>query len=91
MSNTALSAKVQEYKEVSAFITELEAIKSSIADELKATLTTAGQETMTVGGYKISYTDSFRRDIDKKALATDHADLYAEYLRETTYKRFTVA
>jgi predicted phage-related endonuclease len=91
MSASTLTAKVHEYKEVSTLIAELDAIKNAIADELKAILTTAGQDTLTVGNYKVSYTDCFRRDIDKKALASDHADLYAEYIRETTYKRFTVA
>ena len=86
-----LNAKVREYKEYSQMIAEMDAIKSAIADELKVYMSNEGVDTLTVGEYKVSYTDCFRCDIDKKALASDHAELYADYLRETTYKRFTVA
>ena len=91
MGNHELTAKIKEYKEYSQMIAELEAIKDAIADGLKAFMAQSGLDTMTVGEYKVSYTDCFRRDIDKKALANEHADLYASYLKETTYKRFTIA
>ena len=86
-----LTAKIRSYKDYTAMISELEALKSSIADEIKALLTSTGRDTMTVGEYKVSYTDCFRRDVDKKALAVQYSDIYNELLRETTYKRFTVA
>ncbi|MCL2083291.1 MAG: hypothetical protein FWH04_08685 [Oscillospiraceae bacterium] len=91
MGNHEITSKIREYKEYSAIIKELEAVKDTIADELKAILTQAGEDTMTVGDYKMSYTDYSRRDIDKKALAADHSALYAKYLKESTYKRFIVA
>jgi len=91
MFNNELATKIREYKEYSQLINEMEAIKDGIADGLKQFMREAGLETMTVDGFKVSYTDCFRRDIDKKALAAEHSELYAGYLRETTYKRFTVA
>ena len=91
MEKHELATKIREYKECSAMIKELEAIKDALADQLKAELKAAGLDTMAVGEHKMSYTETSRRDIDKKALANQHADLYAQYLKETTYKRFIVA
>ena len=91
MSTIELASKIHDYKEYTAMINELEALKASIADELKETLAGLGQDTMTVGDYKVSYTDCFRKDIDKKALASKHSEIYNAMLRETSYKRFTVA
>ena len=91
MSTTDLTGKIKEYREYKRMIEELEALAGSIADELKAVLTEAGQEKMIVGEYKLSYTDCKRTDIDKKALAAEYADIYAAFLKEITYKRFLVS
>ena len=88
---TNLESKIKEYREFKRLAEEAQAAADSIADELKAAMQEAGQDKMTVGEYKVSYTDCTRRDIDKKALQNDHADIYDAYLKESTYKRFSVA
>jgi len=88
---TELTAKIREYREFKRLAEEAQAAADSIADEIKKAMTEAGESKMIVGEYKLSYTDCTRRDIDKKALAADHADIYAAYLKETTYKRFSIA
>jgi len=45
---------------------------------------------MTVGEYKLSYTESKRETLDKKRLEADLDDL-TEYIKTTVYKRFSVA
>jgi predicted phage-related endonuclease len=91
MGTHELTAKLCDYKKYSELMARIEKMKDGIANEVKTYMSNNGIDTMTVGEYKVSYTDCFRRDIDKKALANDHADLYADYLKETIYKRFTVA
>ena len=88
---TNLESKIKEYREMKRFAEEAQALADAIADELKTAMTEAGQDKMTVGEYKMSYTTCSRSDIDKKALAADYADIYAAYMKETTYKRFSVA
>ena len=83
--------KIKEYREYKRMIEELQELADSIADELKAEMTAAGQDKIIVGEYKLSYIDCIRTDLDKKRLEADHSDIYAAYLRETTYKRFSVA
>ena len=86
-----LENKIKEWKEYQALINEITALKDSIADEIKEYLAEINQQTATIGEYKVSYTDCMRKDIDKKALQAEHSDLYAAYLKETTYKRFCIA
>ncbi len=88
---TNLQEKIKAYREMKRLAEEAQTAADSIADEIKMAMMEAGQDKMTVGEYKLSYTDCKRTDIDKKALAANHADIYAAYLRETTYKRFQVA
>jgi len=83
--------KIKAYREYKRLAEEAQALADAIADELKSAMTEAGESKMIIGEYKLSYTDCKRTDIDKKALQADHADIYAEYLKETTYKRFSVA
>jgi len=89
LSNELIN-KIREYKEYSAMIEELANLKDAIADELKALMTTTGQDRMTIGQYTISYTDCSRRDIDKKTLQANYNEIYNGLLKETHYKRFSV-
>ena len=85
-----LITKIREYKEYVAMIDELSNLKDTIADELKALMTTTNQDRLQVGQYTISYTDCSRRDIDKKTLQANYTEIYNNLLKETHYKRFSV-
>ena len=87
---TNLQEKIREYREYARMIEELEALKSAIADDLKAEMTASGQNKMIIGEYKLSYTETKRETLDKKRLEADLGDL-SEYTKVTTYKRFSVA
>ena len=85
-----LESRISEYREMKRLAEEAQAVADAIADELKAAMIEAGESKMIVGQYKLSYTDVTRTDIDKKALQADYADIYAAYIKETSYKRFLV-
>ena len=91
MLSTELIAKIKEFKEYGAMIDELTHLKDAIADELKALMTATGQNKMTIGQYTLTYTDCERRDLDKKAIAENYADIYNAHLKQSFYKRFTVS
>lgn len=87
---TDMESKIKEYREYRRMIEELEALSAAIADELEAAMVEAGKEKMIIGEYKLSYSDVQRRTLDQKRLEADLGDL-SEYMRVTTYKRFSVA
>ena len=87
---TNLQDKIREYREYARMIEEMEALKDAIADELKATMTEAGESKMVVGEYRLSYTEARRETLDRKRLEADLGDL-ADYTKTTHYMRFQVA
>ena len=87
---TNLTERIREYREYQRMIEELEALKSAIADELKAEMAALGQEKLVVGEYKLSYTEAKRETPDKKRLEADLGDL-SEYTKVSRYKVFKVA
>ena len=87
---TNMQDRIREYREYSRMIEELEALKESIADELKAAMAAAGQEKLIVGEYKLSYTEARRETLDRKRLEADLGDLSA-YTKATTFRVFKVA
>jgi len=85
-----LEAQIKEYREMKRLAEEANAAADSLADEIKAAMTEAGESKMTVGEYKLSYTETKRETLDKKRLEADLGDL-ADYTKVTYYKRFAVA
>ena len=91
MSNVELTEKIREYRELKRMAEETLSIADAIADDIKAYMTAAGEDKMIVGEYKLSYMDCIRRDIDKKRLESEYKPIYDSLLKETVYKRFSVA
>ena len=87
---TNLQEKIREYREFKRMAEEAQALADAIADELKAAMTEAGETKLTVGEYKLSYTEAKRETLDKKRLQEDLGDL-SEYTKVTNYKIFKVA
>ena len=87
---TDLQAKIREYREMKRLAEEAQAAAESLADEIKAAMTEAGESKMIVGEYKLSYTETKRETLDKKRLEADLGDL-TEYTKTTFYKVFKVA
>ena len=86
-----IEAKIKEYREYKRMIEETQKLADNIANELKAYMEESGESKMIIGEYKISYTECTRVEIDKKRLEAEQAEIYAAYLKESTYKRFSVA
>lgn len=85
--NAELISKLSDYKQYSRMIEELEALKNSIADELKAVMIAEGVEKKIIGEYKLSYTDAIRKDIDRKRLEAENMAVYNKYLTSVSQYR----
>jgi len=91
MGTNELTARIKEYREYKRMAEEMLQLADSIADELKALMTEAGESKMIVGEYKLSYTDVSRTDIDRKRLKEEEEAIFEKYSYSTTYKRFLVS
>lgn len=77
-----------EYRENKRLIEELTAMN----DELKAAILEimAGRETVTEGASKATNKTVISSRFDSAGFKKEYPDLFGEYSRETSYKRFTV-
>ena len=91
MSKNEMTSKVRELKELKALQDELNAEIAAIEDEIKAEMTALNVEEMTVDVYKVRYKTVTSSRFDSTAFKATHADLYKQYTKQTTSRRFSVA
>lgn len=91
MSTNELTAKVRKLKRLQAKTEELQAEITAIQDELKAELTAQNLEEMKAGTFKIRFTSVISNRFDTATFKKQHIDLYNQYIKQTTSRRFSVA
>lgn len=91
MSVNEITSKVEHIKTLQTMIDELSAELESVKDEVKAEMTAQGVEEMTVSCFKIRYKEVTSNRFDSTAFKKTHADLYEQYCKQTTSKRFSIA
>lgn len=91
MSKTEMTSKVRELKELKAMADELAAEITAIEDSIKADMTAQGVEEIQVDVFKIRYKTVTSSRFNSAAFKTTHAELYNQYQKQITTRRFTVA
>jgi predicted phage-related endonuclease len=89
MSTNEITTKVRELRELQLLIEEAEAEAEAIRDTLKAHMGT--QEELVAGEYKIRWATVKSSRFDSSAFKATHAELYGQYNKTTTTRRFSVA
>ena len=79
MKNININATLKELKEYNEMAKALEVEIKKLQEDAKEYMT----------GIKATYRDVISNRFDGTQLKKDHLDLYNEYLKKTTYKRFT--
>lgn len=91
MSEKSLRNKVKELKELQVMAEELAAEITSIQDEIKSEILSRNTDEVITGEYKIRYKEVVSSRFDSKAFKDKYSDLYNQFLKTTTTKRFTIA
>lgn len=91
MSSIELTSKVREPKELEQLIEEATAEAETIKDAIKAEMTARGAEEMMVDVYKIRWAAVPSNRFDTTAFKVTYKDLYQQYIKTATTRRFTVA
>lgn len=91
MSTNELTAKVRKLKRLQSKAEELQAEITAIQDSIKAEMEKQNTEELKAGEYKIRWATIISNRFDSKAFKATHADLYEQYTRQTTSRRFSVA
>ena len=89
MSNTELTSKIKELRELQALIEEAQAEAEAIRDLLKAHM--GEQEELRAGEYKVTWKSVTSSRLDSKALKAALPEVAARFTTQTTTRRFVVA
>ena len=91
MSTKDITAKVRRLKRLQAKADELLNEINAIQDELKAELTAQNAEELNAGEYKIRFTTVTSNRFDSKSFKALYSELYKQFTKQTTSRRFTIA
>lgn len=90
MGNRALLNRINEIKELQAMVDDIESQIESLKDQIKADMTEKELDEMTVGGYTVRYKDVESSRFDTANFKKAYAELYKQFSKLTTSKRFSI-
>ena len=90
MSTVEITSKIEELKELEAFIKVAEAEAEALKDEIKAEMAKQGKEEMTAGRYVVWWTSVVSNRFDTTAFKKEMAELYGRYIKQTESRRFSI-
>ena len=89
MSIKEIESKAKELQELKRLREELDAEMTALEDEIKAFM--GDQEQIVAGAFKITWRAITSSRIDTTALKKALPDVAADFMKQTTTRRFTVA
>ena len=91
MATNEIISKLNELSELRRMADELSAEIEAIQDAIKAHMTEADTDTITAGAFKVTWKAVTSTRIDTTALRKDLPEIWQEYGKTTTTRRFSVA
>ena len=91
MATNEIIRKLNELSELRRMADELTAEIEAIQDEIKAHMTEADTDTLTAGAFKVTWKAVTSTRIDTAALRKDLPEIWQEYGKTSTTKRYSVA
>lgn len=89
MSNTELTIKIHELRQLQLLVEEAQADMEALKDQIKAHM--GSSEELIAGDYKITWKSVTSSRIDAKALKSALPEVAARFTTETVTRRFVVA
>ena len=91
MSINEIDAKVKELRELRNLEAEVKTAITAIEDDLKAEMVERGTDVLTAQDCIVSWKTIISSRFDSAAFKLSHADLFKQYSRATTSRRFVIA
>ncbi len=91
MSIIDLTAKIEALKEWESVIVEAQAEAEAIKDTIKAELAAREVEELEAGTYIVRWSTVLSNRFDTTAFKREHNDLYKQFTKQSTSRRFTIA
>ena len=91
MANNEIIAKIEALKEWEEILSEAQAEAEAIRDSLKEEMLEQETEELVAGTYIIRWTSVLTNRFDTTAFKKEHNDLYKEFIKQISSKRFSIA
>lgn len=91
MANNEIIAKIEALKEWEEILSEAQAEVEAIRDSLKEEMLEMETEELVAGAYIIRWTSVLTNRFDTTAFKKEHIDLYKEFTKQISSKRFSIA
>ena len=90
MSTIEITSKIEALKDLEALIEEAKAEAETLRDEIKAEMLNRNTEEMEAGQYIIRWTSVLSQRFDSTAFKKSHGDMYQEFTKQVSSRRFTI-
>lgn len=91
MSQNEMISKIEQLKEWEAILEEAQAEVEALKDSIKNEMLEKDTEELMVGTYIIRWTSVLSNRFDSTAFKREHSDLYKEFTKQVSSKRFSIA
>ena len=89
MSTVELTSKIKELRELQQLIDEATAEAEAIKDIIKGIM--GEDEELAAGDYRVTWKHVTSNRFDSTSFKATHAELYSQYVRPSTSRRFIVS
>lgn len=91
MSTNEMESKIRELRELRRMADEIAAEIETLQDAIKSEMTARNTDTLTGTDWKVTWKAVTSKRFDSAAFKKTHSELYEQYTKETTSKRFLIA
>lgn len=91
MSTNEMEKKIATLREWEELLEEAKAQVEALKDEIKAEMLTRDTEEMTAGKYIVRWTSVLSQRFDSTTFKKEHAEMYKQYTKQTSSRRFSIA
>lgn len=91
MSQNELVSKIQQLNEWEELMEEARAEAETLRDAIKAEMLAQNTEELTAGAYIIRWTSVLSNRFDTTAFKREHGDLYRQFTKQVSSRRFSIA
>ena len=91
MSTVEITSKIDALKDLETLIEEAKAEAEALRDEIKAEMLSRNTEEMEAGQYIVRWTSVLTQRFDSTAFKKVMPDVYKEYTKQVSSRRFSIA
>ncbi|MBQ8458828.1 hypothetical protein IJ579_00565 [bacterium] len=86
-----LENEIKDIRTLEAKINELKELKEEKENIIKTVMDNAGVEEMAIGSFTVRFTNVVRNNFNTSAFKKKYLELYNAFIKQSNYRKFTIA